>query len=219
MSGEHSGARKIDILHYFQLENLAIACGGAAIGILLALMLSFWLMRNFGMDRIPVPWVLLGVAAVLLLGQFACVRSGAEGIQCSAGGGYANHIARCTHRAAPSLHLGDTAVPSERYLTSPPDWIDTQQRHSVAGDQRYRALPEGRVTCRQRSRAMAPRLKRSPRRSQLSAAFASAFPVEETDDDRTVGHVTHQDIHLHLVFQAPGRVAERGPGRLRSLLD
>ena len=65
------GARKIDILHYFQLENLAIACGGAAIGILLALMLNFWLMRNFGMDRIPVPWVLVGVAAVLLLGQFA----------------------------------------------------------------------------------------------------------------------------------------------------
>ncbi|MGE7136887.1 ABC transporter permease [Luteibacter sp. NPDC031894] len=65
------GARKIDILHYFQLENLTIASGGAAIGILMALMLNFWLMRNFGMDRIPVPWVLVGVAAVLLLGQFA----------------------------------------------------------------------------------------------------------------------------------------------------
>jgi putative ABC transport system permease protein len=65
------GARKIDILHYFQLENLTIASGGAVIGILMALMLNFWLMRNFGMDRIPVPWVLVGVAAVLLLGQFA----------------------------------------------------------------------------------------------------------------------------------------------------
>ncbi|HEY4292917.1 ABC transporter permease [Luteibacter sp.] len=65
------GARKVDILHYFQLENLTIACGGAIIGILLALGLNFWLMRNFGMDRIPVPWVIVGVAAVLLLGQFA----------------------------------------------------------------------------------------------------------------------------------------------------
>lgn len=65
------GAQKIDILRYFQLENLAIASGGAAAGIVLALALNFWLMRDFGMDRIPVPWVIVGVATVLLLGQFA----------------------------------------------------------------------------------------------------------------------------------------------------
>lgn len=65
------GARKVDILRYFQLENLAIACGGATAGIVLAVALNFWLMRDFGMDRIPVPWVMLGVATVLLLGQFA----------------------------------------------------------------------------------------------------------------------------------------------------
>ncbi|MGN6092664.1 MAG: ABC transporter permease [Luteibacter jiangsuensis] len=65
------GARKVDILRYFQLENLAIASGGATAGIVLAVALNFWLMRDFGMDRIPVPWVLLGVATVLMLGQFA----------------------------------------------------------------------------------------------------------------------------------------------------
>jgi putative ABC transport system permease protein len=65
------GAQKIDILRYFQLENLAIAIGGAVAGIVLALALNFWLMREFGMDRIPVPWVIAGVITVLLLGQFA----------------------------------------------------------------------------------------------------------------------------------------------------
>jgi len=65
------GAKKIDILRYFQLENLAIASGGAAAGIVLAVALNFWLMRDFGMDRVPVPWVIAGVATVLLLGQFA----------------------------------------------------------------------------------------------------------------------------------------------------
>lgn len=65
------GAQKVDILRYFQLENLAIAIGGAVAGIVLALALNFWLMREFGMDRIPVPWVIAGVITVLLLGQFA----------------------------------------------------------------------------------------------------------------------------------------------------
>jgi putative ABC transport system permease protein len=65
------GAQKIDILRYFQLENLAIAIGGAVAGIVLALALNFWLMREFGMARIPVPWVIAGVITVLLLGQFA----------------------------------------------------------------------------------------------------------------------------------------------------
>jgi len=65
------GARKIDILFYFQLENLAISCGGVIIGIVLAIGLNFLLMSHFEMDRLPVSWVLLGVVVVLLLGQAA----------------------------------------------------------------------------------------------------------------------------------------------------
>jgi len=65
------GARKLDILRYFQAENLLIAGGGALAGIVLAIGLNLWLMHRFEMDRIPVVYVLLGVAVVLALGQLA----------------------------------------------------------------------------------------------------------------------------------------------------
>ena len=65
------GARKVDILHYFQAENLLIAGVGAVIGVLLAIGLNLWLMRHYEMDRLPVLYVLAGVAAVLVLGQAA----------------------------------------------------------------------------------------------------------------------------------------------------
>ncbi|GGA08627.1 ABC transporter permease [Dyella caseinilytica] len=65
------GARKIDILHYFQLENLMIAGTGAVIGIVLAIGLNRVLMQNFAMDRMPVIYVLSGLAIVMVLGQLA----------------------------------------------------------------------------------------------------------------------------------------------------
>ena len=65
------GARKIDILHYFQLENLLIAGSGAVIGIALAIGLNMVLMQSFAMDRMPVTYVLCGLAIVMVLGQAA----------------------------------------------------------------------------------------------------------------------------------------------------
>jgi putative ABC transport system permease protein len=65
------GARRIDILHYFQVENLLIAGGGVVLGTLLAIGLNLWLMKRFEMDRLPVTYVLVGVLAVLALGQAA----------------------------------------------------------------------------------------------------------------------------------------------------
>ena len=65
------GARKRDILRYFQTENLLIAGGGALAGIVLAIGLNLWLMDRFEMDRIPVAYVLFGVGVVLALGQLA----------------------------------------------------------------------------------------------------------------------------------------------------
>jgi putative ABC transport system permease protein len=65
------GARKIDILHYFQIENLLIAGVGVVIGVLLALGLNLWLMSHYEMTRIPVLYVLTGVLAMLALGQAA----------------------------------------------------------------------------------------------------------------------------------------------------
>lgn len=65
------GARKADILHYFQLENLFIAGIGAVIGLLLAIALNLWLMKHYEMDRLPFAYALVGVLAVLALGQCA----------------------------------------------------------------------------------------------------------------------------------------------------
>ncbi|HET6632947.1 MAG TPA: FtsX-like permease family protein [Rhodanobacteraceae bacterium] len=65
------GARKADILRYFQIENLLIASGGAVLGIVLAVGLNLWLMRHMAMDRLPIPAVLAGVVLVLALGQLA----------------------------------------------------------------------------------------------------------------------------------------------------
>jgi putative ABC transport system permease protein len=65
------GARKIDILRYFQIENLLIASGGAVVGTLFALGLSEWLMRHYEMMPLPPFYVGLGVVAMLVLGQAA----------------------------------------------------------------------------------------------------------------------------------------------------
>jgi putative ABC transport system permease protein len=65
------GARKIDILRYFQIENLLIAGVGVVIGVLLSLGLNMWLMSHYEMTRIPVLYVLTGVLAMLAIGQAA----------------------------------------------------------------------------------------------------------------------------------------------------
>ena len=65
------GARRIDILHYFQLENLLIAGGGSVAGALFALGLNAWLMTHYEMTRLPVPCVALGILVMLVLGQAA----------------------------------------------------------------------------------------------------------------------------------------------------
>ncbi|HJR14064.1 MAG TPA: FtsX-like permease family protein [Rhodanobacteraceae bacterium] len=65
------GARKIDILRYFQIENLLIAGVGVVIGVLLAVGLNLWLMSHYEMTRIPLPYVLIGVLAMLAIGQAA----------------------------------------------------------------------------------------------------------------------------------------------------
>jgi len=65
------GARKVDILHYFQMENLLIAGIGSVVGVALAIGLNLLLMKHYEMDRLPVLYVLAGVVVVLLLGQGA----------------------------------------------------------------------------------------------------------------------------------------------------
>ena len=65
------GATKSDILRYFQMENLLIAGGGCVVGVILAIAINLMLLRMFQMDRMPVSYVILGVAVILMLGQLA----------------------------------------------------------------------------------------------------------------------------------------------------
>ncbi|WP_426700705.1 ABC transporter permease [Rhodanobacter sp. Col0626] len=65
------GARKIDILHYFQIENLMIAGAGVVLGIVMAIGLNMWLMTQYEMARIPALYVIAGVLVMLVLGQAA----------------------------------------------------------------------------------------------------------------------------------------------------
>ena len=65
------GARRIDILRYFQAENLLMASVGVLLGALFALGLNLWLMLHVAAPRIPLIYVLGGAAALLLIGQAA----------------------------------------------------------------------------------------------------------------------------------------------------
>jgi len=65
------GATKNDILSYFLTENLLIGVAGVVIGALLAIGMNLWLVTQFEMARLSLVYVLIGVVALLLLGQGA----------------------------------------------------------------------------------------------------------------------------------------------------
>ncbi|WP_114238694.1 ABC transporter permease [Dyella sp. C9] len=65
------GATQHDILSYFLTENLLIGVGGVVVGAVLAIGMNLWLVTQFEMARLSVLYVLVGVVALLLLGQGA----------------------------------------------------------------------------------------------------------------------------------------------------
>jgi len=65
------GATKRDILNYFLTENLLIGIVGVIVGALLAIGMNLWLVTQFEMARLSITYVLVGVVALLLLGQGA----------------------------------------------------------------------------------------------------------------------------------------------------
>jgi putative ABC transport system permease protein len=65
------GATRANILHYFQIENLVIAGGGCAVGVVLAIGINLALLKAFQMERMPVWYVIIGVLVILALGQLA----------------------------------------------------------------------------------------------------------------------------------------------------
>jgi putative ABC transport system permease protein len=65
------GATRGAILRHFQTENLLIAGAGVIIGVLLAIGANLWVLRSVALARLPLVYPLIGVVAMLLLGQLA----------------------------------------------------------------------------------------------------------------------------------------------------
>lgn len=65
------GARRVDILRYFQTENFLLASFGIALGMLLAYAGNLLLMRYFELERLPLYFLPWGALSLWLLGQLA----------------------------------------------------------------------------------------------------------------------------------------------------
>ncbi len=65
------GATRLAIMQHFQAENLLITTGGIAAGAALTVAGNLWIVRRFAMGRLPYDYLLIGIAALLLLGQLA----------------------------------------------------------------------------------------------------------------------------------------------------
>jgi len=65
------GATRGQVMRYFQLENFLLASAGIALGVLGAVALSWLLMANYEMPRLPWFYLPIGAAVLWALGQLA----------------------------------------------------------------------------------------------------------------------------------------------------
>lgn len=65
------GATKLQIMRYFMLENLVISSAGVLLGLVGAVGLNIWLVSTYSLSPIGPELLLLGVVALLLVGQLA----------------------------------------------------------------------------------------------------------------------------------------------------
>lgn len=65
------GARKVDILRYFIVENLMIGSAGVLVGAVLAIALNLFLVREIELPTLPPAYLLGGMATLLVLGVLA----------------------------------------------------------------------------------------------------------------------------------------------------
>jgi putative ABC transport system permease protein len=65
------GARRLDIVQYFQVENLLISGFGAALGVALGFLGNVWLASAFEMARMSVAYIATAAAMLLALSQVA----------------------------------------------------------------------------------------------------------------------------------------------------
>ena len=65
------GARRVDILRYFQTENFLLATAGIALGCAAAIGINVWLMAHYAVPRLPLLYLPIGAVALWTLGQLA----------------------------------------------------------------------------------------------------------------------------------------------------
>ncbi len=65
------GARRVDILRYFMLENWLLTTGGAALGTILAFAFGQWLSTAYSLPRLEPQYVVIGVVVLWIIGQVA----------------------------------------------------------------------------------------------------------------------------------------------------
>jgi putative ABC transport system permease protein len=65
------GARRIDIIRYFMLENWLLTTGGVIAGSVLAFAFGQWLSSAYSLPRLPPMYVVSGVVLLWILGQLA----------------------------------------------------------------------------------------------------------------------------------------------------
>lgn len=65
------GARRRDILRYFQTENFLIVTGGIVLGVILAIGLNLLLMTHYQQPHLPLWYLAVGAVTLWILGQIA----------------------------------------------------------------------------------------------------------------------------------------------------
>ncbi len=65
------GARRVDILRYFQTENFLLATAGIVLGCAAAIGINVWLMAHYAVPRLPIVYLPIGALALWALGQLA----------------------------------------------------------------------------------------------------------------------------------------------------
>lgn len=65
------GGTRLAIVRYFQTENFMISVAGILLGLGLTLAGNVWMVDRFAMHRLPLEYLIVGIAAMLALGQLA----------------------------------------------------------------------------------------------------------------------------------------------------
>jgi putative ABC transport system permease protein len=65
------GARRVDIVRYFMIENWLLTTAGALVGSMLAFAFGYWLSAKFSLPRLQPIYVVTGIGLLWILGQIA----------------------------------------------------------------------------------------------------------------------------------------------------